>query len=77
MTALPAGCGVAATGFLSDYSRLKREGFDRRYIDSAAISRISALIIDPIEVKFHASARVHMFDRAELKAEGRFSYSAD
>ncbi len=48
----------AMTGFLSDYSKLKRESASTmRYVNEEAVKRYSSFIVDPVEVHFYKGSK--------------------
>ncbi len=55
------GCGpnaVVKTGFLTDYSRLRKESSSAlRHINKEALARYSNFIVDPVEVHFHRGSK--------------------
>ena len=60
MMLIQCGCGGvgAKTGFLTDYSRLRKESNSSlRYIKEGALARYSNFIVDPVEVHFHNKAK--------------------
>ena len=47
----------AMTGFLSDYSKLKKEsGSTLRYVKESAVARYSSFIVDPVQVRFYSGS---------------------
>ena len=58
---LHCGCGsegVSKTGFLSDYSRLRKESDTTlRNINQRALARYSSFIVDPVKVHFHSGSK--------------------
>jgi hypothetical protein len=56
-----SGCGPAkmtTTGFLSDYSRMKKESdMSMGYVDDAKLARYSSFIVEPVVVHFHHRAK--------------------
>jgi hypothetical protein len=56
-----SGCGPAkmtTTGFLSDYSRMKKESdMSMGFVDDAALARYSSFIVEPVVVHFHHRAK--------------------
>ena len=57
---IQCGCGggVTKTGFLTDYSRLRKEsGTTLRHINTRALAKYSNFIVDPVEVHFHRGAK--------------------
>ena len=52
------GGGVVKTGFLTDYSRLRKESNTTlRHINTRALAKYSNFIVDPVEVHFHRGAK--------------------
>lgn len=52
------GGGVTKTGFLTDYSRLRKESDTTlRNINKRALAKYSSFIVDPVEVHFHHGAK--------------------
>ncbi len=48
----------AMTGFLSDYSRLKKESASTlRYVNEDAVRRYSSFIVDPVGVHFYSGSK--------------------
>jgi len=58
---IQCGCGPAkmtTTGFLSDYSRMKKESdMSMGYVDDAKLARYSSFIVEPVVVHFHHRAK--------------------
>jgi hypothetical protein len=58
---IQSGCGSggpAKTGFLTDYSRLRKESdTSLRYINERALAKYSSFIVDRVEVHFHSGAK--------------------
>ena len=67
-SALVGGCTgpPKPTGFLSDYSRLRSEDGDMRYVDQAELSNVSAFVVEPVQVRFSQEAKGRYTDRASL-----------
>lgn len=61
LTTLLYGCGSkekTMTGFLSDYSKLKKESDSTfRYVDEAALAKYSSFIVDPVQVRFYSGSK--------------------
>ena len=59
---LTVGVGCASApprpvGFLSDYSKLKPDGSNLRFVDESAVSRYDKFIVDPVTIHFHKGAK--------------------
>ena len=71
---IQCGCGngdggIAKTGFLTDYSRLRKESDTTlRYLDKLALSGYSSFIVDPVNVYFHKDAKAF-----EHRTEGKLT----
>ncbi len=66
-----SGCGEeqVKTGFLTDYSRLRKESdTSLRYINRGALARYSNFIVDRVEVHLHRYAKAH-----EHRTEGNLT----
>jgi hypothetical protein len=70
--AVQCGCGpgrAVKTGFLTDYSRLRKESdTSLRHINKRALAKYSNFIVDPVEVHFHRGAKA-----VEHRTEGRLT----
>ncbi len=52
------GGGAAKTGFLTDYSRLRRESDTTlRNVNQRALAKYSNFMVDPVEVHFHSGSK--------------------
>jgi hypothetical protein len=60
LLALLCGCESkekSMTGFLSDYSKLKKESASTlRYVNKDAVGRYSSFIVDPVQVRFYSGS---------------------
>ena len=58
---MQCGCGssgVSKTGFLTDYSRLRKDSdTSLRYVNQRTLNRYSIFIVDRVEVHFHSGAK--------------------
>jgi len=69
--AVISGCGEeqVKTGFLTDYSRLRKDSnTSLRNINKQALARYSNIIVDPVEVHFHRGAKA-----IEHRTEGKLT----
>jgi len=64
---LAAGCGGGQiqTGFLSDYSKLQKDGSALRYLDQEALAKYNSYIIDRVEVHLYEGEKA----KGDLTAE--------
>ena len=69
---IQCGCGssgVTKTGFLPDYSRLRKDSdTSLRHINKGALARYSNFIVDPVEVHFHRGSKA-----IEHRTEGKLT----
>lgn len=64
---LSGACTPKPTGFLSDYSNLRREGRNMKYRNPNTLADYKAFIIDPVEMHFLTGSPPFGMDRAEMR----------
>ena len=63
------GGGAAKTGFLSDYSRLRKESNTTlRNVDQRALAKYSTFMVDSVRLHFHSGAKA-----VEHRTKGRLT----
>ncbi len=67
--AISSGCESTpkSVGFLSDYSRMTKDGNDLRYVDESRLAKYSKFVIDPVKIHFHEGAKGRDTDSATLR----------